>query len=99
MKLKLIEVGSTSCGVCKMMKPMVEKAISKFSSDDVDFIYVNGDTEDGKNVMNEFSIENVSKVPTFFFFTNDGENWTCKEQFDGGMTLPSFVSKIKSHLA
>lgn len=98
MKLKLIEVGSTSCGVCKMMKPMVEKAISKFSTEDVEFIYINGDTEEGKEIMKQYSIENVSKVPSFFFFTNVENEWKCREQFDGGMTLPSFVEKIKSHL-
>lgn len=95
MTLKLIEVGSTSCGVCKMMKPMVEKAVSKFSPDELDFIYINGDTEEGKEIMEQYQIKNVSKVPTFFFFKNSVEI----ENFNGGMTLPSLIQKIKSHLA
>ena len=94
MTLKLIEVGSTSCGVCKMMKPMVEKAVSKFSPEELEFIYINGDTEEGKEIMNQYHIEGVSKVPTFFFFKDAVQI----ESFDGGMTLPSLVQKIKSHL-
>lgn len=94
MTLKLIEVGSTSCGVCKMMKPMVEKAVSKFSPEELDFIYINGDTEEGKTMMEQYQIKKVSKVPTFFFFKDSVE----LESFNGGMTFPSLVQKIKSHL-
>lgn len=94
MKLKLIEVGSTSCGVCKMMKPMVEKAVSKFSPEELEFIYINGDTEEGKDTMKQYDISSVSKVPTFFFYKDSA----VVDSFDGGMTLPSFVQKIKSHL-
>ncbi len=93
--VKLIEVGSTSCGVCKMMKPMVEKAVSKFSPDELEFIYINGDLEDGKKLMEDYHIENVSKVPTFFFIKDSN----IIEDFNGGMTLPALVQKIKSHLA
>ena len=32
-KVKLIEVGGTSCGVCKMLKPMVDKVVSMFNAD------------------------------------------------------------------
>ena len=44
-KIKLIEVGGTSCGVCKMMKPMVDKAVSSFNADELEFQYIYGDTE------------------------------------------------------
>lgn len=91
MKAKLIEVGSTSCGVCKMMKPMVDKAVSKFV-DELDFIYVYGDTEEGKRIMEENSITDVSNVPTFFFIKN-GE---IKETLSGGISMPALTEKIKN---
>lgn len=93
-KVKLIEVGGTSCGVCKMMKPMVDKVVSLFSADDLEFHYVYGDTEEGRTFMAENSIGEVSKVPTFVFI-KDGEE---KERFDGGVTLPMLRDKIKNYL-
>ena len=50
-KVKVIEVGGTSCGVCKMMKPMVDKVVSMFSTDDLEFHYVYGDTAEGQAFM------------------------------------------------
>lgn len=93
-KVKLIEVGGTTCGVCKMMKPMVDKVVSMFNDDELEFQYVYGDTDEGKAVMEENSIDGVSKVPTFVFFV-DGEE---KERFDGGITLPGLRDKIKNYL-
>ena len=93
-KLKLIEVGGTSCGVCKMMKPMVDKAVSSFNADELEFQYIYGDTEEGQAVMAENGITSVSKVPTFIFIV-DGEE---KERFDGGIVLPALIKKIKSYL-
>lgn len=93
-KIKLIEVGGTSCGVCKMMKPMVDKVVSMFSADDLEFHYIYGDTEEGQSFMAENSIGEVSKVPTFVFI-KDGEE---KERFDGGITLTGLRDKIKNYL-
>ena len=93
-KVKLIEVGGTTCGVCKMMKPMVDKVVTMFNADELEFQYVYGDTDEGKAVMEENSIYEVSKVPTFVFFV-DGEE---KERFDGGITLPALRDKIKNYL-
>lgn len=93
-KIKLIEIGGTSCGVCKMMKPMVDKVVSLFSADDLEFHYVYGDTEEGQSFMAENSIGEVSKVPTFVFI-KDGEE---KERFDGGITLTGLRDKIKNYL-
>ena len=91
MSAKLIEVGSTSCGVCKMMKPMVDKAVSKFA-DELEFVYVYGDTDEGKKIMEENSISDVSNVPTFFFI-KDGE---IKETLSGGISMPALTEKIKN---
>lgn len=93
-KVKLIEVGGTSCGVCKMMKPMVDKVVSMFNADELEFHHVYGDTDEGKAIMDENSIDGVSKVPTFVFI-KDGEE---KERFDGGVTLPALRDKIKKYL-
>ena len=93
-KVKLIEVGGTTCGVCKMMKPMVDKVVTMFNADELEFQYVYGDTEEGKVVIDDNSIGTVSKVPTFVFFV-DGEE---KERFDGGITLPALRDKIKNYL-
>ena len=93
-KVKIIEVGGTSCGVCKMLKPMVDKVVSMFSADDLEFHYVYGDTEEGQSFMSENSIGEVSKVPTFVFI-KDGEE---KERFDGGITLTGLRDKIKNYL-
>ena len=101
MSLHLVEVGSTSCGVCKMMKPMVERAVSKFSSDErLNFVYINGDTEEGKTMMDKYAIDNVNKVPSFFFMTESiNDTWILLEKFDGSITLPALVEKINKHLA
>lgn len=32
-KVKLIEVGGSTCGVCKMLQPMVDKVITMFNKD------------------------------------------------------------------
>lgn len=93
-KVKLIEVGGTTCGVCKMMKPMVDKVVTMFNADELEFQYVYGDTEEGKVVIDENSIGTVSKVPTFVFFV-DGEE---KERFNGGITLYDLRDKIKNYL-
>lgn len=93
-KVKLIEVGGTTCGVCKMMKPMVDKVVSMFNKDELEFEYVYGDTDEGKQIMEDNSIGAVSKVPTFVFIV-DGEE---KERFDGGITLPGLRDKIKNYL-
>ena len=93
-KLTLIEVGGTSCGVCKMMKPMVDKAVSSFTADELNFQYIYGDTDEGKAVMEENNITSVSKVPTFVFIVDGKE----KERFDGGIVLPALIKKIKSYL-
>lgn len=92
-KLKLIEVGGTTCGVCKMMKPMVDKAISQFG-EELEFKYIYGDTDEGKKQMEENGVTDVSKVPSFFFI-QDGE---IKDTISGGISLPMLVSKIKSYL-
>ena len=93
-KVKLIEVGGSTCGVCKMLQPMVNKVITMFNKDELDYEYVYGDTEEGKQIMEEYSIGAVSKVPTFVFFV-DGEE---KERFDGGITLTGLRDKIKAYL-
>ena len=77
-----------------MLKPMVDKVVSMFTADELDFQYIYGDTDEGKAVMVENSIDGVSKVPTFVFI-KDGEE---KERFDGGITLPALRDKIKSYL-
>ena len=93
-KVKLIEIGGSTCGVCKMLQPMVNKVITMFNKDELDYEYVYGDTEEGKQIMEEYSIGSVSKVPTFVFFV-DGEE---KERFDGGITLTGLRDKIKAYL-
>lgn len=93
-KVKLIEIGGSTCGVCKMLQPMVNKVITMFNKDELNYEYVYGDTEEGKKIMEENSINAVSKVPTFVFIV-DGEE---KERFDGGITLPGLRDKIKNYL-
>jgi thiol-disulfide isomerase/thioredoxin len=93
-KVKLIEVGGSTCGVCKMLQPMVDKVITMFNKDELDYEYVYGDTDEGKAIMEANSIDAVSKVPTFVFIV-DGEE---KERFDGGITLPALRDKIKNYL-
>ncbi|MBO5826990.1 MAG: thioredoxin family protein [Paludibacteraceae bacterium] len=93
-KVKLIEVGGSTCGVCKMLQPMVDKVITMFNKDELEYEYVYGDTDEGKAIMEENSIGAISKVPTFIFIV-DGEE---KERFDGGITLTGLRDKIKNYL-
>jgi hypothetical protein len=76
------------------MKPMVDKVVTMFNADELEFQYVYGDTDEGKAIMEENSIGTVSKVPTFVFFVGGEE----KERFDGGITLPGLRDKIKNYL-
>lgn len=93
-KVKLIEVGGSTCGVCKMLQPMVDRVITMFNKDELEYEYVYGDTDEGKSIMEKNSIGEVSKVPTFVFIV-DGEE---KERFDGGITLTGLRDKIKAYL-
>ena len=93
-KVKLIEVGGTSCGVCKMMKPMVDKAVSMLAGEDFEFAYIVGDTDEGKAQIETAGISSVTKVPSFHILV-EGEE---KEMFNGGIALPALVQKIKAYL-
>ena len=98
-KVKLIEVGGSTCGVCKMMQPMVDKVVSMFSSDELEYVYVYGDTDEGKAVMEEHLIGDVGKVPAFFImYEGLMTPWELLEKFDGGITLPGLRDKIKAYL-
>lgn len=94
-QVKLIEVGGTNCGVCKMMKPMVEKTVSMFNPEQLEFLYICGDGDDGERLMEENNIGVVSRVPTFVFKKNGVE----VERLDGAISFPALMNKIKNHLS
>lgn len=92
--LKLIEITGTHCGVCKMLKPMVDMVVSKYSSDELEFTCANGDEEEGKKIIEENNLGPVNQVPTFYFIKDGKLEYTHR----GAIVLPVLKEKIKSYV-
>lgn len=89
--MKLIEITTTTCSVCKMLAPMV-KALT--NSEDIELdIQIADDEEhlsaEGKKLIEEYKIKSV---PVFFFIK---ENKVIDKHF-GAISFPELKTKIKN---
>lgn len=89
-KLTVIEVTSPSCGVCKMMAPMVDKVVSSFTPEELEFRKVVASVdEEADKLVEEHGIQSV---PVFLFYKQDG----TVERHDGGISFPQLKAKISN---
>lgn len=63
----VIEFRSTTCGICRKMKPIVDKL---FKDNMVSFIELNIDDDDEEDNMKLAENFNVSSLPTFIHIVN-----------------------------
>lgn len=86
--VKIVEITTPTCGVCKMIAPMVDKVVSMFSSDELEFTKLcYGEDDEAGKYAEQYGITNV---PVFFFY-KDGE---MVRRHDGAVSLPQLKSII-----
>lgn len=90
-KITLIEVTGPSCGVCKMIKSMVEKAVSKFTPEQLEYREVCVKDAESEEFAAKHSIRSV---PVFLFF--EGEELV--HRIDGAVNFVSLKEKIEELL-
>lgn len=88
-KVKVTEITTPTCGVCKMIAPMIEKAVGSFTSEELDFhkLCVGVDAEADEYVKRG----DIQSVPVFFFEV-DGKETVVHH---GALNLPQFKTKVK----
>lgn len=64
-KVRVIEVTTATCGICKAIAPMIDKAV-ELLKDKIDFEKKQVDWDD--ELVNQYDIQ---QVPTFLFFDDD----------------------------
>ena len=83
-KVRVIEVTTATCGICKAIAPMIDKAV-ELLGDKIDFEKKQVDWDD--EIVNQYDIH---QVPTFLFF--DGEKLVDKHV--NAIMLPQFIKKV-----
>lgn len=87
-KVKLIEATAPWCGVCKMIKPSIERFMSKMP--EVEFMVV--DIENDKIGADLVKSYGVKSVPAFFFYKDD----VCVEHHIGNISLGELKIKLNN---
>lgn len=92
MKVKVTEITTPTCGVCKMIAPMVQKAVESFSAEQLEFrkLCIGEDAEADEYVKRG----DIQSVPVFFFEVNGEE----KTVHHGALNLPQFKAKVNELL-
>lgn len=67
--VKIVEITTKSCPVCKMIAPMLVKAIEPFAQR-VNFQVYDADSEVGSQYCKAY---NIKGAPQFFFFNSNGD--------------------------
>ncbi|MCQ2364361.1 MAG: thioredoxin family protein [Akkermansia sp.] len=68
--VKIVELTTPDCSVCKMIAPMVAKTVAEFPADKLSFFSVNALEGQGKALAEKHG---VHRVPTFFFLNEANE--------------------------
>lgn len=89
-KVKIVEVTTPSCGICKSIAPMIKAAVVKVA-DKVDFEVVEAGWDD--DIVKE---HNINQVPTFLVF-NPETNWLVNRH-GGTITMPGFIKFVEDSL-
>lgn len=87
-KIKLVEATAPWCGVCKMIKPSIERFMQKFPDVEFKVVDIEAD-EEGKRLVEDYGIKSV---PAFFFY-KDG---ICVEHHLGNISLPELKNKLNN---
>lgn len=90
--VKLVELTTPDCSVCKMIAPMVAKTVSEFPADKLSFFSVNALEGQGKLLADKHG---VRSVPVFFFL-NDANEITYRH--DGPITPAVIREKVNAML-
>lgn len=83
-KVKIIEVTTATCGICKAIAPMISKLVEKFG-DQVDFEKQEVDFD--ADIVQKC---NINQVPTFLFFDGD----ELIDRHTGAISAPDFSKKV-----
>lgn len=86
-KVKVIEVTTATCGICKSIAPMISKAV-ELLSDKVDFEKKQIEWDD--DLVKEYDLR---QVPTFLFF--DEDKFLGKHV--GAIMLPPFIKMVNDY--
>lgn len=88
--MKIIEIVTSTCSVCKMLKSMIEKTVELFNINLEVYI---ADTEEGSAMANKFLEKyNIKSVPAFFFMKDD----EVIDTHFGAITMPVLKNKIET---
>lgn len=83
--IKIIEITTPTCSVCKMIKPMLAKAMESFP--DVELVVADHQDDIALKLAEKYSIRTV---PAFFFIKNDD----VIDAHFGAITMPDFKNKV-----
>lgn len=83
----VLEFTSPTCGVCKEMKPLVEKLKKEYQGK-VNFVVVSTDSTTGAALMDKFPVE---YVPAFYLMIDEHTQF---DRFEGAVPEPMFRSLI-----
>ena len=91
--IKLVELTTPTCSVCKMIAPMVAKTVAEFPTDRFCYYNVNALEGQGKALADKHG---VRSVPVFFFL-NDANEVTYRH--DGPITPALIREKVQALLS
>ena len=87
--MKIIEIITSTCSICKMIKPMITKVIGDSG---IDFeVYTADIPEEAANVQDLLDDYSIKSVPAFFFMKNDKIIGT----HFGAITMPQLKKNIE----
>lgn len=69
-KVVFIELGAETCVPCQQMRPVMDKVVSNYSSDDVEVVYFDVWTDEEAHRIQEYD---VRVIPTQVFLDKNGE--------------------------
>lgn len=88
----LIEFYSTTCGICKQMKPVLA-ALEKDFGRDIPFVYVDTDDPSNQELLNQFQVDGL---PTIYIVGTDRKKFTSYAGYVPGKILEADIRKILS---
>jgi thioredoxin-like negative regulator of GroEL len=87
----VLEFTSPTCGVCKEMKPLVEKLKKEYQGK-VNFVVVSTDSTTGEALRDKFPVE---YVPSFYLMIDEHNQF---DHFEGAVPEPMFRTLLDGML-
>lgn len=92
--MKIIEIVTTTCSICKMLRPMIEKVTT---SENIELQVFHADIpEEAASVQNFLDEYAIKSVPAFFFMNGD----TLIGKHFGAITMPDlkkYINETKNY--